>query len=136
MITKQKTYNTIRAKHKTPLALLCLLFLCLAYNQGEKTDSSIKAVSNFNTKILISHLSHTCSASDIDTQEVPFSKRETEFAITKNRYFALDNDENGILFSYDKYLKRYSLIYSSSIKDKESKYVSCKSLQQLGTLLI
>lgn len=122
--------------YRTPFMLLLFVMMCVFCTQSSKDNDALCADISLNTKAVVSHFSHTCSASAISGTEDKEGRKETELAIKENRTLAFDTNNTDYDIEDNYVGKNYSAILSSYKQSKANNLISCKTLHQLNVLII
>ncbi len=125
--------NRIRT-YKVFLATVMLLFVCSLSNTTDNSVSAFNMEMSLNTKVIISHISHTCSPATVEPHDEKEKKNEPTLALKENKYYSLVK-----LFGEDaekSICKATESDKFSSYKGSAKNIIIHKSLQQIGVLLI
>lgn len=121
---------------KTPCIMLSLLLVCLLYCQETKVENPLQTSLKLNTKVVVSHFSHTCSAATITDNQEKEDRKESELAINENKVLTLGNDNDNNCIENEQYSQNATMVLLSYIQNKKNNLITCKTLQQLNVLLI
>ena len=127
MSKKFKSYRLL-------FATFIVLFVCLLSNNTDNFGFVSNPEINLNTKVVVSHISHTCSPANIETNDENKKTKEETFALKENKYYSLVKTfgEGVEKNSYKTNEFAQLSLYRRNIKDN----ITHKSLQQIGVLLI
>ncbi len=120
--------------YKLLFATFIVLFVCLLSNNTDNFGFVSNPEINLNTKVVVSHISHTCSPANIETNDENKKTKEEAFALKENKYYSLVKTfgEGVEKNSYKTNEFAQLSLYRRNIKDN----ITHKSLQQIGVLLI
>lgn len=120
--------------YKLVFATFMLLFVCLLSNTTDNLGFVSNPEINLNTKVIISHITHTCSPANIETNDENEKTKEVAFALKENKYYSLVKmfGEGVERCSYKTNEFAQLSLYKRNVKNN----IIHKSLHQIGVLLI
>jgi len=134
LLTLQPAMSKKFKSYKLLFATFIVLFVCLLSNNTDNFGFVSNPEINLNTKVVVSHISHTCSPANIETNDENKKTKEEAFALKENKYYSLVKTfgEGVEKNSYKTNEFAQLSLYRRNIKDN----ITHKSLQQIGVLLI
>ena len=134
LLTLQPAMSKKFKSYKLLFATSILLCVCMLSNTTDNFGFVSNPEINLNTKVVVSHITHTCSPANIETNDENEKTKEVTFALKENKYYSL-------VKTFGEGLERSSYrtndfaqlsLYKRNVKNK----VVHKSLHQIGVLLI
>lgn len=127
--------RSIYRTHNLLAIVLLLCFLFFLQSSRQSKAPTLEFAFNLNTKVVLSHITHTCSASDVQTAEKDNAGRESLFALQEDKFISSGNDS---YYREREYESSGNNVKELSLRGYYGKYGTKihKSLHQIGVLLI